>query len=723
MKTQTKLMLLIIVICLFLIISFGVFQYIVLKQKETLWQSKTDERKYIAEQIIYKFNNKNIKDFQEILRYNNLNSFVKKHNQLNSEVFLKNEFYEWSGAIIDENKNFIFKDSLFPNLKQNLNVNSLKFTNKLGFTHLYLNTFNQINELLILPLPKYESFTNKHNKSLYFIIYIPWSHSFFEFLSKASASNIQIISQAEKELLIKNEEISSTTFFIELYNSNNSSNVVLRFDFINYILNDFEKYSYLSNFLLVLFMLLAILVTYIISRKEIVLPLNLLNSVIKNYELNKINKLKKISFEFNQIGELLEDYQKSKSHSEKLLQYKNEFVSTVTHEIRTPLNGIIGMLQLLKETNVNSEQKSYIESLNISSETLLKILNDTLDLSKIEAGKLELDNSPFYLRDFLEEILEIFAPQASLKGIEIFYTLNKNADITLHSDSLRLKQILMNLIGNGIKFTDSGFVCVEVTCLEKNNDFATIQFVIKDSGIGIPIHKYQQLFKAFNQLDASLTRKYGGTGLGLAICLKLVEIFNGKISVESNEIFGTSFTFTIESEVLNIKQSNQINISTKHKKNVLIVSNNKELAESVELQLKYYHFNIHFFSLERLFSENFILEFETIILDFPQDEININKSIQIINTFYNTHWILLLQIGSKLNKIETNCNRINYLSKPIKWKKLLTYILNEKENMIEESHADEKSSFKWEKISTTKKILIVEDNLINQRLILKIFEK
>lgn len=720
MKTQTKLMLLVISICLFLMLCFAVFQYIIFKQKETLWQSKTDERKEIAEQIIYKFNHKNIKDFQEILRYNHLSSFVKAHNQLNSEVFLQNDFYEWSGAIIDEHKNFIFKDSLFPNLKHFIELKSIKFPKQMGYSHYYINTFNQINELLILPLPSYEGFANKLGEKMYFLIYIPWKQNFFQFLEKASVSNINIISSKDKEFIEQNNAEKITTFYIDLINSDNTSNVVLKFNFVNFILNDFEKYSYLSYFLMIIFMIFAVLVLFIIFRRQVVEPLNLLNNIFKNYDEEKIKKLKAKSYEFEQIGDLIEDYQKSKTHSEKLLVYKNEFVSTVTHEIRTPLNGIIGMLQLLKETNVNTEQKTYLDSLSYSSEILLKILNDTLDLSKIEAGKLSLENSPFYLRDLLEEILEIISVQASQKGLELFYTIDKQADISIISDSLRLKQILINLIGNGIKFTEKGFVCVEVSVIQRYKDKATFQFVVKDSGIGIPAHKYQQLFKAFNQLDSSMARKYGGTGLGLAICLKLVELFDGKISVESNETFGTSFTFTINTDIMNVKQSTQININANNKKNILLISDNKEFAESLMIQLKNYYFKIELHSVERFFNEAFIEEYDSIILDFPNEEDLIKKSIATINTLNKQHWIVLFQLGNKINHFDANNSNINFLSKPIKWKKLLTYILKDGKKITE---PEEKSSFTWKKIYTTKKILVVEDNLINQRLILKILEK
>jgi CheY-like chemotaxis protein/HPt (histidine-containing phosphotransfer) domain-containing protein len=241
---------------------------------------------------------------------------------------------------------------------------------------------------------------------------------------------------------------------------------------------------------------------------------------------------------------------------------KSEFLANMSHEVRTPMNGIIGMTALLLDTELTDEQREYVEATRSSADALLTIVNDILDFSKIESGKLELESHPFELHTCIEEALDLLAPKALEKQLDLAYLVDDSIPKILVSDVTRLRQILVNLIGNAVKFTHQGEVVIEVTPAahgkrtiepgrEHDTDFIRhpeqwlLHFSVRDTGIGIPVEKQGRLFKSFQQVDASTTRHYGGTGLGLAICKRLTELLGGKIWVESAAGQGATFHFTI----------------------------------------------------------------------------------------------------------------------------------------------------------------------------------
>lgn len=240
---------------------------------------------------------------------------------------------------------------------------------------------------------------------------------------------------------------------------------------------------------------------------------------------------------------------KAKEKAETASKIKSRFLSNMSHELRTPLNGIIGASNLLLQEDYSVAQKPHLDILKFSSEHMMLLISDILDYNKIEAGKLELSEVPLNMNEFVRKVISQFEGQVTMKGLQFKKEMDDRLDIELFTDETRLYQILSNLLSNAIKFTNQGSISLEVKKLFSSSTKATIQFIVKDTGIGIPKDRHREIFDSFTQADINTTRKYGGTGLGLAIIKKLLAMFNSELILESEEGIGSIFYFTLELKI------------------------------------------------------------------------------------------------------------------------------------------------------------------------------
>jgi signal transduction histidine kinase len=263
-----------------------------------------------------------------------------------------------------------------------------------------------------------------------------------------------------------------------------------------------------------------------------------------------VGELRLLADTFNRVAaaerKTRDELEKAKVEAESANRAKGEFLANISHELRTPMNGVLGLTELLLESRLDEEQRSFATTVRDSANGLLAIINDLLDFSRLDAGKMTIDPAPFDLRQTVQEVVGLLATQAAGKGLRLNVHYPASTPSRFIGDDLRIRQIMTNLVGNAIKFTERGAVEIRVDCVEPTDNHAKLRIAVQDSGIGIPADKLDLIFEKFTQADGSMTRRYGGTGLGLAIVKELVETMGGSIVVESSLHVGSKFTVTLD---------------------------------------------------------------------------------------------------------------------------------------------------------------------------------
>jgi len=432
----------------------------------------------------------------------------------------------------------------------------------------------------------------------------------------------------------------------------------------------------------------------------------------RNMEYDFNNKTKELNEKLNLTVSRLEE---SIVVANSANSAKDEFLANMSHEIRTPMNAIVGLSHILQNTALNREQLDYVNKIKSSGDLLLGIINDILDFSKIEAGKLEIEQEEFNLNDTLNNIYNMIGIKAEEKGLEMVFDIDSSVPSTIKGDSLRLGQVIINLMNNAVKFTDSGEIVLKIRSVSSSDTKHILQFEVIDSGIGLTPEQMDKLFQSFSQADSSTSRKYGGSGLGLTISKQLVELMGGEIWVESEYGKGSSFSFTMQTHTI-AQDSYTLPHIELMKKRALIVDQNLKSSDALSYILRCFKYQISHASSAK--EAKLLMENNTFDILFIDKSIMVKCDRENIKKF-NSIKIVLMERGLQLSDelIFGGISIDARLAKPFNQQIVFDIILE----LYQEHGSDKPSTQALTQrdisVLSGSKILLAEDNLINQTVV------